>query len=52
MEAADQHIRPKPVNNIQHASVGTAAEQNLPVLFFHEQILLMTEVFRAEDAVL
>ncbi len=36
MEAADQDIRLKPADNVQYASVGTTAEQDLPAVLFHE----------------
>ena len=51
MKAADQDIGPEPVDDIQDASVGAAAEQNLLPVFFHKQILFVTEIFRSEGAV-
>lgn len=41
VEAAEKHIRPEPMQNIQHALVGTAAETIFFALFFQQQILLV-----------
>ncbi len=51
MKAADQDIGPEPVNDVQDASVGAAAEQNLLPILFHKQILFVTKIFRSEGAV-
>ena len=41
VEAAEEHIRTEPVENIQHALVGTAAEAEFLILFLDQQILFM-----------
>ena len=41
MEAAEEYIRLKPAENIQHALVGAAAENYLFAIFLQKQILLM-----------
>lgn len=51
MEAADQDIGLKPVDDIQYSLVRTAAEQDFSAAFFDEKVLFMAEIFRVEDAV-
>ena len=51
VEAANQHVRTEPAGNVQDALVGTAAEEDPAPVFFDEQVLFMTEIFRIQHAV-
>ena len=46
VEAADQNVRLEPFQEIQHALVGAAADQDTPAVFSDLQILLMPKILR------
>ena len=46
VKTADQHIRMKPLHNIQDALVGASADQHPPCSVVDQQILLMPKIIR------